>query len=275
MIVPENAFALPQFSVLLVSGTDARTYLQGQLSCDLDALTRETRMLGSLNSPQGRVQAVLWIVERTEGIALVVGASIADETMARLKKYILRAKVQITASPLKCFGVYASSATGHSEHEGVSRIQWTDKPARTLLLAAGHDVGHRDAERWHLDDVRAGLPQIYPITRESFVAQMLNLEDLGGISFEKGCYTGQEIIARAHFRGAVKRRMYRYRSSATHVAPGTRVLSEGGHVGEIVDAANESEGSEVLAVVSIDQHDAPLTLDGAGAALTLSLRLEA
>ncbi len=67
--------------------------------------------------------------------------------------------------------------------------------------------------RWHLSQVRAGLPQVYPETHEAFVAQMLNIDLLGGISFEKGCYTGQEIIARTHFRGAVKRRMFLFHSA--------------------------------------------------------------
>ena len=78
------------------------------------------------------------------------------------------------------------------------------------------------AREWHAADIRAGLPQVYPQTHESFVAQMLNLDLLGGVSFEKGCYTGQEIIARTHFRGTVKRRMLRYAAACPAPAPGTR-----------------------------------------------------
>jgi len=102
---------------------------------------------------------------------------------------------------------------------------------------------------------------VLPRTHESFVAQMLNLDLIGGISFEKGCYTGQEIIARAHFRGTVKRRMFRFGAVCTPPVPGTRVLAAGAHAGEVVDAVATGTGCELLAVVSLAHKDSALTLD--------------
>jgi len=90
---------------------------------------------------------------------------------------------------------------------------------------------------------------------------MLNLDLLGGISFEKGCYTGQEIIARTHYRGAVKRRMFRFGAACAPPAPGTRVLSAGQHAGDVVDSAPAGEGCELLAVVSLAQANQALQLD--------------
>jgi folate-binding protein YgfZ len=213
---------------LLVSGADARSFLQGQLSADIDALTPARVLPASCNSAQGRVQAVLWLTERADGIALLLPASLTERIAARLRKYVLRSKVKIDESP---------AAPGIVE------------PA-----------AYRERD-WQLAGIRAGLPQVYPETYESFVAQMLNLDLLGGIAFEKGCYTGQEIIARTHFRGAIKRRMFRFGSEGPPPAPGTRVLAGEQHAGDVVDAAATSEGCELLAVVSLAQQDAELELE--------------
>ena len=213
---------------LLVSGADARTFLQGQLSADVDALTPAHAMLASCNSAQGRVQAVLWLSERADGIALLMPASLTERIAARLRKYVLRSKVKIDESP--------------------AATDLVEPPA------------YRERE-WRLAGIRAGLPQVYPETYESFVAQMLNLDLLGGIAFEKGCYTGQEIIARTHFRGAIKRRMFRFQCACPPPVPGTRVLAGEQHAGDVVDAAATDEGCELLAVVSLAQQDAALQLE--------------
>ena len=115
-----------------------------------------------------------------------------DDTATRLRKYVLRSKVSIDELPA------------------------------AIELPQSHAYREHD---WRLAGIRAGLPQVYPQTHEAFVAQMLNLDLLGGVSFEKGCYTGQEIIARTHFRGAVKRRMFRFESAGPPPAPATRIVA--------------------------------------------------
>ena len=212
-------------STLLVSGADARSFLQGQLSADVDALTPAHAMLAACNSAQGRVQAVLWLVERSDGIALVLPASMTERIATRLRKYVLRSKVKIEEST-----------------------------AAVDLVEPG---AYRERE-WRLAGIRAGLPQVYPQTYETFVAQMLNLDLLGGIDFEKGCYTGQEIIARTHFRGAIKRRMLRFECAGPAPVPGTRVLVGEQHAGDVVDAA----GGELLAVINLAQQDVELAVEG-------------
>jgi hypothetical protein len=214
-------------STLLVSGADARVFLQGQLSADIDALTPAHAMLASCNSAQGRVQAVLWLVERSDGIALVLPASMTERIATRLRKYVLRSKVKI--------------------EESTAAVDLTEPGA------------YRERE-WRLAGIRAGLPQVYPQTYETFVAQMLNLDLLGGIDFEKGCYTGQEIIARTHFRGAIKRRMFRFECAGEPPVPGTRVLAGEQHAGDVVDAA----GGELLAVINLAQQDVELAVEGGG-----------
>ena len=145
----------------------------------------------------------------------------------------------------------------------MSWIRWPGPTSRSLLMIPANEPSVREAQwehAWHLEDIRSGLPQVYPATHELFVAQMLNVDLLEGISFEKGCYTGQEIIARTHFRGTVKRRMFRFRANCAPPAPATRVIAQGSHAGEVVDAVATPQGCELLAVVSLAQRSEKLTL---------------
>jgi tRNA-modifying protein YgfZ len=215
---------ISSLGTLLVSGADTRSFLQGQLSADVDTLTPARAVLASCNSAQGRVQAVLWLVEHSDGVALVLPASMVERTATRLRKYVLRSKVKIEALPA------------------------------AIELPQPHPYRGPD---WQLAGIRAGLPQVYPQTHETFVAQMLNLDLLGGVNFEKGCYTGQEIIARTHFRGAIKRRMFRFACAGPPPVPGTRILAGEQHAGDVVDAA----AGELLAVIALAQRDAEMKLE--------------
>jgi folate-binding protein YgfZ len=260
--VPTALTRLTQLGVIMVTGPQAREYLQGQVTADLEHLNAQQVQLACCNSAQGRVQAVFWMIERADGIALVLPVSVVDSTVARLRKYVLRAKVKIEAAVHLQVG-FASSAT-LPRSEGVS---YFTLPGLDGVIAVGAFDAPVDASReddWKLSYLRAGLPQVYPETHEAFVAQMLNIDLLGGISFEKGCYTGQEIIARAHFRGTVKRRMFLFRTEGPTPVPGTRVLAGDQYAGDVVDAA----GNLVLAVISLAQVRNELRLDGTGSNLT-------
>ncbi|MBM0105110.1 folate-binding protein YgfZ [Steroidobacter sp. S1-65] len=272
------AIQLPRLAAILVTGADARGYLQGQLTADLDKLSPDRVQLACCNSPQGRVQAVLWMLDRRDGIALVLPAALLDGTVLRLRKYVLRAKAKIEpAGHLQLASLSRSAlpadvtlpeAWSHCERGDVSYFTLPGVSDVMALgpLSASVDVAHE--REWHLSQLRAGLPQVYPETHEAFVAQMLNIDLLGGISFDKGCYTGQEIIARAHFRGTVKRRMFLFHSTGPAPAPGTRVLAGEQHAGDVVDAAATDDGCDILAVISLAQLDSPLHVDGQTALLS-------
>lgn len=268
---------LAQLTALTVAGADVRPFLQGQLSAEIEALRPDQAMLTSCNSAAGRVQAVLWLVARSDGVALIMPGSIADSIAARLRKYVLRSKVTIdpVAGRLEAGVVNSTAASGaardvvlagersHAEHAGLSFVRLPGH-RQVLVLAHAPDWGAPDPAieaTWRLDHIRAGLPQVYPETHEAFVAQMLNLDLLGGISFTKGCYTGQEIIARTHYRGAIKRRMFRFKASCPPPAPGARIVTGGQHAGDVVDAAATEEGCELLAVVSLAQVNSALELE--------------
>ncbi|HSN17180.1 MAG TPA: folate-binding protein, partial [Gammaproteobacteria bacterium] len=122
-----------------------------------------------------------------------------------------------------------------------------------------------DEDSWALGKILAGEPTVYPETSEHFVAQMLNLDQLGAIDFKKGCYIGQEVIARAHYRGGVKRHMLRAACESTSsLRPGDEVLAQGSPVGEVVDARRDASGIwQMLAVIQDDFRTAPLDISGA------------
>lgn len=284
----------PYLVPIRVSGADARSFLQGQLSNDVAGLDAAHCQLASINSAQGRVQAVITLVPDGDALIMLVPATMAMAVIQRLRKYVLRAKVQFTephagfvvrkatAAGLAAAGLPCPDRPGECAHQGaVTVLRWyapdPTAAARFLLLGPATDLtavddASADAD-WRLEDIRSGLPQVLPETHESFVAQMLNLDLLGGISFAKGCYTGQEIIARTHYRGAIKRRMLRFAAACPPPPPGTRVLEGDAPAGEVVDSAETASGCELLAVVSLAQKDAALTLAGPYAATLQSLPL--
>ena len=275
---PVAAARLTQLGAIMVTGADARVYLQGQVTADLDQLSPSRVQLACCNSAQGRVQAVFWMLQRGDGIALILPATMIDTTVTRLRKYVLRAKAKIEGAPDMQVGMLARSAlptdvtlSGSHAHQQLGGVSYFNLPGIDDVLVLGANVAAADDAReqhWKLAQVRVGLPQVHPETHEAFVAQMLNLDLLDGISFEKGCYTGQEIIARAHFRGAVKRRMFRFSFAGSPPAPGTRVLAGEQHAGDVVDAAATDGGGELLAVISLAQLDKALHIEGRDAPLS-------
>lgn len=275
--LPTLGFLAP----LRIAGSDAPAFLQGQLSADVAQLPPGICQLASLNSAQGRVQAVLTLVGDEDGYLALVPVTMIEAVAARLRKYILRSKVTLTdlrdTLPITAASREdliraglpvperpAACSTG----ERVRVLRWHEPgsglPPRFLILGGSQATAPDPAvnAHWRLAEIRAGLPQVLPETHEAFVAQMLNLDLLGGIAFDKGCYTGQEIVARTHYRGAIKRRMFRFAAACPPPAPGTRVLAAGTHAGDIVDAAPTPAGCELLAVVTLAAREAALELAG-------------
>jgi tRNA-modifying protein YgfZ len=264
---------LDLLGALLISGTDARNFLQGQLTADLDTLNQQNVVLAACNSPQGRVQAVVWMIERTEGIALLCPRTLIEQTAARLRRYVLRSKVTISMDVLDV-GVAGRAVPhlheGHAHvHTGIHSYVRLPGVKNSLVIAPASEIQEASqsvSRQFHSDHLRAGLPQIYSQTHEQFVAQMLNLDLLSGISFTKGCYTGQEIIARTHYRGAIKRRMFRYSGTCAPPAPGTRIVDSDQHAGDVVDAIATEQGCELLAVMQLAKKDGDVRLETNGEA---------
>ncbi len=236
--------------VLAFRGADAAKFLQGQLSADIEKLVVGATTLAGLHNPQGRVIAVLALLRTApDEILAVLPRELASPVETRLRKYILRAKVRIEdlSASMQVWG----SVNEPSSTPEIHRFPWAD---RWLVLApadpANSSTGQADRARWDRADIAAGLPQVYLPTSETFVAQMLNLDLLGAIAFDKGCYTGQEVIARAHYRGRVKRRLQRWHAPpGAEPQPGASAgTADGRSLIVVRAAAREDGGWDLLAV---------------------------
>jgi folate-binding protein YgfZ len=236
--------------VLAFRGADAARFLQGQLSADVEKLEVGGSSLAGLHNPQGRVIAILALLRTSpDEILAVLPRQLCANVEQRLRKYILRAKVKI--EDLTTSVAVLGSKSG-APASGLPRVAWGDRWMLIVPLQRRGEFASsgESFEEWKRADIAAGLPQVHPATTETFVAQMLNLDLLGGIAFDKGCYTGQEVIARAHYRGRVKRRLQRWHGTADAVPrAGDAVRSRDGRALTIVSSvATGSRGWEALAV---------------------------
>ena len=290
----------PELAWLRISGADAETFLQGQLSNDVRLLGAAQAQLSSYNSPKGRMLAVLTLLRDGGDILAELHRSVADATLARLKMFVLRAKVTVTAAgdidaigligreaaaTLAALGLPAPEAPLHcATAAGVHVVRRLgDEPRYSLVgareaiaaLRARLPAAVDDGRAWRRADIVAAVPVVMAETRDHFVAQMANLDLHGGISFTKGCYTGQEIVARLHYLGQLKRRMFRARVAGPAPAPGSDVHADGEAafsgqaVGEIVDAVDDGDGAIASVVLQISARDAALRIGRDGPALTL------
>jgi folate-binding protein YgfZ len=262
--------------VLRARGADAASFLQGQLSNDTTQLQRGQWQLSGYHTPQGRTIALLRLTALApDDLLALLPLELLPVVVGRLKRYVLRAKVQLTDDTLQwqILGFQGEApalpAGAVSAPYGASR-QLALIPMSAGPTAAAASPGTR--EDWLVCDIREGLPQIYLATSEDFVAQMLNLDVIGGIALDKGCYTGQEIIARAHYRGHVKRRMQRFTSAVPcTLSPGqTGILGDGRSFKVVQSVPVDAGHCEFLAVT----HPAP-TEDLATGAATIQITLTA
>ncbi|HSS64849.1 MAG TPA: folate-binding protein [Gammaproteobacteria bacterium] len=274
---------LSQRELIAVEGRDAFTFLQGQLTCDLKEVTPTRSRLGAWCSPKGRVLVLLRVVHAENGFLLELPASQLESTLVRLRRYVLRAQVSLkdVSDQFVRIGLAGRSAEGATEalyeappespdqvaaaggirlirlHGNVPRYQFIGpsdqaeklwRAAVETLTPAGHPV-------WSLLEILAGVPEISQ--SDEHLPQMINLDVLEGLSFKKGCYAGQEVIARTHHLGRLKRRMYLIGASAgEHPPPGAPIVdaTATSEAGKIVTSAprREEGGFAALAVLRID-----------------------
>lgn len=266
--------ALPSLAVLAIGGDDATAFLQGQFTNDVRNASASGAQLSGHCTPKGRLLATFLLWREVDGSYRVeLPASLMDGFRKRLAMYVLRAKVQIAdasaetarlglagrnaatlaerlfgALPAADFGIVRSAA-GMLLRLAPQRFEIFVPPEKALETWSrlAEDATPAGNWAWEWLDIQAGIPVIQPQTREEFVPQMVNFEALGGVSFKKGCYTGQEVVARAQHIGEVKRRMYRAHGESDAVpAPGTTVwhpgVEDGGGAGRVVSAAPSPDG---------------------------------
>ncbi|OSI16731.1 folate-binding protein YgfZ [Neisseria dentiae] len=269
---------LPFFSLIRVAGDDRAAFLHGQLSNDINNLPPGSACYATYNTPKGRVIANMLVLNRGDDLLLATAADLAETVTKRLRMFVLRAKAVF--EPLPDFAAACElppqtpphPAAGPSlsfaaeENNGVWTIMLPHQGR--LKIGAAADLPAYDAAAenvWNLHEIESGYPWISAATSESCVAQMLNQHTIGGVHFKKGCYPGQEIIARAQYRGQVKRGLAVLESSSLEAA-GVAVHSGGEEAGIIINSALTASGSISLAVIKFSAAKTPLT-DADGNAL--------
>ena len=288
-------FPLPHLASISVTGADARSFLHGQFTNDLMNLPAGEAQLSAWCSAQGRVIANFLLYARplsegAEEIRLLFHESLRATVPQRLGRYVLRAKVEFADMPQSFFHLGISGAKAGATrlaeclaatelpripdaplavtHDGdVSLLRLPDEDRLILSVPAARlDAIQRTLEQslsaatpelWQWLDVQYGLPWVSSATSEAFVPQMMNLEQLGYVSFKKGCYPGQEVVARTHYLGQVKRRLYRVESDEVLCA-GNEWPNNGASIGKILQAAPapDRSGYAALAVLSCAEANA-------------------
>jgi folate-binding protein YgfZ len=239
--------------VLRARGADASSFLQGQLSNDTTQVRSGQLQLSGYHTPQGRAIALLRLTAlAADDLLAILPLELVAAVVTRLSRYVLRAKVRITDDSAQW---QLRGFRGAAPPLSDAALSLPYGSARHLVMvpqpdAAAHDAPDGTRNDWVACDIAEGLPQVYLATSEAFVAQMLNLDLTDGISLDKGCYTGQEIIARAHYRGQVKRRMQHFVSEfPCLLTPGQSGILADGRSFKVVAAVPIAAGRcEFLAV---------------------------
>jgi folate-binding protein YgfZ len=271
---PENHLcSLPNLGLLYVGGDDAGDFLQNQLSNDIHAIDANTCQISSASISKGRMYGIFRIIQIEGGYILTMPRPILNEVQARLQKFILMARV-VMADISDSFARFSVSVqdTAHvadvltlrevnevSQTDTLICVRLSSSPGNTryLLLSnseseaielwqkLGSKLTINSEDAWLYDEICAGMPSVYPQTLEAFVPQMANLDVLDGINFKKGCYPGQEIVARTRYLGKLKRRMFLARlDSDSCPQPGDELTS---------DQAGKADGSgKVVSAVQVD-----------------------
>jgi folate-binding protein YgfZ len=301
-----NVFAdLTHYGLVSVHGEDAQSFLQGQLTNDLRAVDEQHSQLSGHCNAKGRLLATFRVFRRGDSHYLCLPTEMIENLLKRLRMYVLRARVTLedASDTFVHLGVSGSDceeelrdfagdipAAMHGvcqdERQLIVRVPgihpsfeiFTDvDQARELWTRLNVRSAPIGAEAWQLLDIQAGVPMIYPKTSEAFVPQMVNLQLVDGVSFRKGCYPGQEIVARMQYLGKLKRRMYKIRIDTDAAPqPGDDIVSPSDpnqSAGKLVSAAAHPDGGyaalAVLQIATVEQNP-QLRLDsGAGPNVTL------
>ena len=278
---------LSHLGVLDFTGQDAESFLQGQLSCDVGAMGADASSYGSYCTPKGRMLADFLLWRAQGGFRMALSRSLAAPIQKRLRMYVLRSKVQVADASdavvlLGASGVAASEGlatlaaevpqrAGEARPLGESGTLVALGSARFLLAlpvesATGLWSGLAARLRpvgspcWEWLDIRNGVPLVTVRTQDQFVPQMANLELIGGVNFNKGCYPGQEIVARTQYLGKVKRRMFlAHLESEAPPMPGDEIFSDDipGQASGMVVSAQPAPGGghDLLAVVQLSSRE--------------------
>ncbi|MDY6814723.1 MAG: folate-binding protein [Pseudomonadota bacterium] len=287
--LPDHGYARLSDRILVrVSGPGTDTFLQGQFSQHLDEVTGDRALRAAASNPKGRAYCLTRLARDDDSVVLDLPVVLAERTLAQLRKYLMlfRGTTMDTLEQGRIWGILGQETASKAVGRDISGLQTSGDTLRVdsglLIRVESYERDIRRYELWQITgerpdfdaapqlsladwqatEIAAGVPALDETNWEAFVPQMLNLQHLGGIHFKKGCYTGQEVIARMHFLGQLKKSLFRFRSSGD-VTPGADVRMGDRSVGTVVNRVRFNDGSmELLAVVRHDAADQLLTANG-------------
>ncbi|MXS79927.1 hypothetical protein SAMN05216317_101161 [Nitrosomonas eutropha] len=279
---------LSHLGLIRFSGEETQKFLQGQLSCDVHTTDSGKATYGGYCTPKGRLLSsfLLWQNISDYSYLMQLPAELTETIAKRLKMFVLRAKVIIQDHTEDCIRIGVAGKNAHTLLQNtLAGTVLPTKPLAIIAIPDGQVICHSEnrfeilispahalslwerlssqarcagAAAWDWLEIQEGVPAIFKATQEQFIPQMINLDAIGGVNFKKGCYPGQEIVARTQYLGKVKRRMYRAHldsDSPLEIAAGDNLFSAdtGGQAcGMIVNAAPApAKGVDVLAVIQV------------------------
>jgi folate-binding protein YgfZ len=252
-----GAVRLTDWGVIRAAGPDAASFLQSQLTQDVVSLDAHRATLAGWCSAKGRLMAsfVVWR-PAPEELLLACSADVLPAALKRLSMFVLRARCKLTdaSADVPLYGVAGVPAPVAGRREdGLIGLPAAQESARALAVGEAPALPALDASAWSWLEVSSAVPRIVAATVEQFVPQMVNLELVGGVNFQKGCYPGQEVVARSQYRGTLKRRAFVFESAAA-ASPGQELFHSADTsqpAGLVANAASWLGRHRVLAEVKL------------------------
>lgn len=259
---PKTLYPITQLEIIAVNGTDSETFLQGQVTCDVTKLSNQQASSGALCDAKGRMQTTFILMKNGTHYYFILPTAMLSSTLKRLKKYAVFSKVGIeTVSPPWYYcGMQDKSRPNAKKlfqvetQQAIHKIILPGNYSRALLVSQDAELMLDNCQQkvqadfciaseaqWNLEQIHNGCAHILPTTSHLLTPQMINLQKIEGVSFKKGCYVGQEIIARTQHLGKLKRHLYLIQITTQWMpAPGEPITDQNTEMGMIVNAERES-----------------------------------
>lgn len=262
-------FPVPQLTAIRITGEDAAHFLQGQLTCNVNELNEGNSFFAAFCNAKGRALTTLLIFRQGDEFLLILPVALREKVQKKLQMYVLRSKVQLhdATDELCITGLSLSKEQASKADFPVenfarkdnfiklpdSRYLIIDNPENSIKhwnFWRDNGIEPQGSKLWHYLDISSGIAWLNEDSSEEYIPQMLNIDKLGGISFNKGCYTGQEVIARTHYLGKAKRAMFVFECTADIDIGGNNVVDEQGEtVGKVIDTASFGDMQRLLVVM--------------------------